>query len=87
MPLLTPIVANMEVEGPVGSDLSFNKKSEVSLIYDLQVLVQYFKESTYSDRFAEMQLKPDTIGLSGENFDEEWKICIREEWNCFDRNL
>lgn len=39
MPLLTPIVANMEVEGPLGSDLSFNKKSEVSLIYDLQVLV------------------------------------------------
>ena len=52
----------MKVDGTVDSDLSFNKKSEVSLVYDLEVLALYFKkESTYSDSFAEMYLKPDTI--------------------------
>ena len=46
----------MEVDGTVDRDLSFNKKSEVSLIY---ALAWYFKEeSPYSDWFAEMQLKP-----------------------------
>ena len=33
----------MEVEGTVDSDFSFNKKSEVSQINDLQVLAWYFK--------------------------------------------
>ena len=59
----------MEVGGIVDSDLSFNKKSEVYLISDLEVYAYYFKkESTYSDRLAEMRLKPDTIGLSGGNY-------------------
>ena len=40
----------MEVGGIVDSDLSFNKKSEVYLISDLEVYAYYFKkESTYSD--------------------------------------
>ena len=65
----------MEVDGIADSDLSFNKKSEVSLIYDLQVFTWYFKkESTYSDKLAEIQLKPDTIGLSGWNFSKN--LCI-----------
>ena len=56
----------MEVDGIVDSDLSFNKKSGVYLISDLEVYAYYFKkESTYSDRLAEMRLKPDTVGLSG----------------------
>ena len=33
----------MEFEGTVDSDFSFNKKFEVSQIYDLQVLAWYFK--------------------------------------------
>ena len=33
----------MEAEGTVDSDFSFNKKSEVSQINDLQVLAWYFK--------------------------------------------
>ena len=65
----------MEVDGITDSDLSFNKKSEVSLIYDLQVFAWYFKkESTYSDKLAEMQLKPDTIGVSGGDFSKN--LCI-----------
>ena len=65
----------MEVDGIADSDLSFNKKSEVSLIYDLQVFASYFKkDSTYSHKLAEMQLNPDTIGLSGGNFSEN--LCI-----------
>ena len=65
----------MEVGGIADSDLSFNKKSEVSLIYDLQVFAWYFKkESTFSDILAEMRLKPDTIGLSGVNFSKN--LCI-----------
>ena len=57
----------MEVDGTVNSDLSF--MSAVSLMCDLQVLLWYFKkQSKHSDRFAEMQLKSDTIGLSGGNF-------------------
>ena len=69
------IVPKMEVDGIADSDLSFNKKSEVSLIYDLQVFAWYFKkESTYSDILAEMRLKPDTIGLSGVNFSKN--LCI-----------
>ena len=65
----------MEVDGIADSDLSFNKKFEVSLIYDLQVLTWYFKkESTYSDKLADMQLKPGTIGLSGVNFSKN--LCI-----------
>ena len=61
----------MEVNVTVDSDLSFNKKSEMSLIYDLQVLAWYFKkESTY----AEMNLKPHNIGLSGGNFSNH--LCI-----------
>ena len=58
----------MEVDGKVESDSSLSKNSEVSLIYDLQVLAWYFKkEWTYCDRFAEMQLKPYTIG---------WSTCV-----------
>ena len=65
----------MEVDGILNSDLNFSEKSKVSLIYDLQVLPWYFKkESTYSDRLAEMQLKPDTIGLSGGDFSKN--LCI-----------
>ena len=65
----------MEVDGIVDNDLSLNKKSEVSLIYNLQDFAWYFKkESTYSDRHAEMQLKPDTIGLSGWNFSKNLSI-------------
>ena len=53
----------------VDSDLSFNKKSELYIINDLQIFAWYFKkESADSDRLAEMELKPDTIGLSGGNF-------------------
>ena len=52
----------MEVDGIVDSDLSFIKKSDVSLIYDLQVFAWYFKESTYS------------IGLSGGDFSKN--LCI-----------
>ena len=56
----------MEVDGIVDSDLSFNKKSGVYLRSDLEVYAYYFKkESTYSDRLAEMRLKPGTVGLSG----------------------
>ena len=44
----------MEVDRTADSDLSFNKKSEVSLIYDFQVLAWLCKESTYFDRFVEM---------------------------------
>ena len=59
----------MEVDGTVDGDLSFNKKSEVSPIYDMQVFARYFKkEPTYSHRLVEMQLRPDTIGLSGGSF-------------------
>ena len=65
----------MEVDVIVESDLSFNEKSEVSLIYDLQALAWYLKkESTYSDRLAKMHLKPDTIGLNGRNFSKN--LCI-----------
>ena len=59
----------MEVDGIVDSDLSLNKTSQVSLIYDFQVLAWYFKkESRYSDKLTEMQLKPDTVDLSEGNF-------------------
>ena len=58
----------------VYSDLNFNKKSAVPLIYDFQVFAWYFKESTYSGRLAEMQLKPGAIGLSGENLTKS--LCI-----------
>ena len=65
----------MEVDGIADSDLSFNNKSEVSLIYDLQVFAWYFKkESTYSDKLAEIQLKPDTAGLKGGIFSKN--LCI-----------
>ena len=65
----------MEVDVIVESDLSFNEKSEMSLIYDLQALAWHLrKESTYSDRLAKMHLKPDTIGLKGGNFSK--KLCI-----------
>ena len=44
-------------------------------MYDLQVLACYFKkESTHFDGFAEMQLKPDTVGLSGGNFSKQLRI-------------
>ena len=81
--LLASIVTKMEVDGKLDSKLSFNKKPEVSLIYDLQDFAYYFKkESTYSNRLAiMMQLKPDTIGLGGGNFlnnlyilGRQWKI-------------
>ena len=80
--LLASIVTKMEVDGKLDSKLSFNKKPEVSLIYDLQDFAYYFKkESTYSNRLAMMQLKPDTIGLGGGNFlknlyilGRRWKI-------------
>ena len=80
--LLASIVTKMEVDGKLDSNLSFNKKPEVSLIYDLQDFAYYFKkESTYSNRLAKMQLKPDTIGLGGGNFlknlyilGRRWKI-------------
>ena len=62
------IVTKIEVDGIVDSDLSLNKTSQVSLIYDFQVLAWYFKESKYSDRLTEMQLKPDTVDLSEGNF-------------------
>ena len=56
-------------DGTTDSDLRFNKKSELSEVYDLQVLAWYFKkESRYAHRFAEIQLKPDTIGLIGGDF-------------------
>ena len=59
----------MEVDGAVNSDLSLNKMCEVPLIFDLQVLVWYFKKkSAYSDRFAEMQLKPGNTSQSGRIF-------------------
>ena len=64
----------MEVDGIVDSDLSLNKKSEVSVICDLQILACYLKKSTYSDRLAEMQLKPDTIDLRGEDFSKH--LCV-----------
>ena len=66
--LLKSIVTKTEVDGIVDSDLSFNRKSTKSLIYDLQVFACYFKVPTYSDRLAKIQLKPDTIGLGGWNF-------------------
>ena len=80
--LLASIVTKMEVDGKLDSNLSFNKKPEVSLIYDLQDFAYYFKkESTYSNRLAMMQLKSDTIGLGGGNFlknlyilGRRWKI-------------
>ena len=41
-----------------------------------------------------MRLKPDTIGQSGGNYAKSlcflgspWKIGVREEWKCCDRNL
>ena len=59
----------MGADGTVDGDLNFIKKCEVFLIYELQVLAWYFKkESTYSDRFAEMQLRPDTIFPSSGSF-------------------
>ena len=62
-------MTKIEFDGIVDSDSSFNKKSEVSQIYDFQVFAWYFKkELTCSDRLAEPQLKPDTIDLSGGNF-------------------
>ena len=64
----------MEVDGIVDSDLSLNKKSEVSVICDLQILACYLKKSTYSDRLAEMQLKSDTIDLRGEDFSKH--LCV-----------
>ena len=65
----------MEVDVIVESDLSFNEKSEVSLIYYWQALAGYLKkESTYSDKLAKMHLKPDTIGLNGRNFSKN--LCI-----------
>ena len=68
-------MTKVEVDGIVDSDLSFIKKSDVSLIFDLQVFAWYFKkESTYSHRLANMQLKPDTIGPSGGNFSKNWCI-------------
>ena len=85
----------MEVDDIADSDLSFNKKSEVSLIHDQQVFAWYFKKvSTYSDRLAEIQLKPDTTSLRGGNFSKNFcilgslqKVGVCEEWKCFDRNL
>ena len=65
----------MEVDGTKDSDLNFNIKPKMSLICDLQVLAWYFKkEQTYSDRFAEMQLLTNTIGLSGGKFSKH--LCI-----------
>ena len=65
----------MEVDGAVDSDLRFNKKPEVSLIYDLQVLAWYFKrDSAYSGKFPETQLKPDPVGLSDGIFSKH--LCI-----------
>ena len=64
----------MEVDDIADSDLSFNKKSEVSLIYDLQVFALYIIISTYSNKLPEMQLKPDTIGLSCGNFSKKLRI-------------
>ena len=65
----------MEVDGIVDSDLSLNKTSQVSLIYDFQVLAWYFKkESKYSDKLTEMQLKPDTIGLSEGNLSKHFSF-------------
>ena len=64
----------MEVDGIVDSDLSLNKKSEVSVICDLQILACHFKKSTYSDRLAEMLLKPDTFDLRGEDFSKH--LCV-----------
>ena len=59
----------MEVDGTVNSDLSLNKMCEVPLIFDLQVLVWYFKKKlAYSDRFADMQLKPGNTSQSGRIF-------------------
>ena len=85
----------MEVDDIADSDLSFNKKPEVSLIHEQQIFAWYFKkEPTYSDRLAEIQLKPDTTGLSGGYFSNNFcilgspqKVGVREEWRCFDTNL
>ena len=68
------MVAKMEVDGIVDNDLNLNKKSEVSLIYNLQDFAWYFKESIYSDGHTEMQLKPDTLGLSGGNFSKNLSL-------------
>ena len=55
--------------------LSFNKNSEVFLINDSQVFAWYFKkDSKYSDRIGQMQLKSDTIGLSSGNLSAN--LCI-----------
>ena len=64
----------MEVNGTVDSDLSFNKKSEVFLIFDLHVFAWYLKNVSHSGRFAEMQWKPDAIGLSGGYFSKH--LCV-----------
>ena len=65
----------MEVDGTVDSDWSFNKKSELSLIYDLQVLAWYFKRMpAHSDKFAETRLKLDTASLDDEIFSKH--LCI-----------
>ena len=72
---MTSIVTKKEIDGTVNSDFSFNKKPEVPLIYNLKVLTWYFKkELAYSDRFAEMQLKPNTVGLKDEIFPKH--LCI-----------
>ena len=69
------IVIEMEVDGIADTGLRFNRKSEVSLIYDLQVFAWYFKKgSTYYYRLAEMQLKPYTTGLRGRNLSGNLQI-------------
>ena len=85
---LALIVTKIEVDGTVDKDLSYNTKSEVSLINDLQVLAWYFKkESTY----PEIHLMPDCTGPSGGNFLKQLsilrslqKIGIREGLKYFD---
>ena len=55
--------------------LSVNQHPEVFLINDSQVFAWYFKkDSKYSDRIGQMQLKSDTIGLSSGNLSAN--LCI-----------
>ena len=51
------IVTEKKVDGTVNSDFSFNKKPEVSLIYNLKVLAWYFKgaEATCVEVASEMK--------------------------------
>ena len=77
----------MEVDGTVNSDLSLNKMCQVSLIFDLQVLAWYFKKKlAYSDRFADMQLKPGNVGQSRGIFSKHlWildsPLMLLKNWN------